>query len=169
MDSVRFFCHSSLGPCNYRFLKFIQQAYTYFQVILLTYFMLLAFSHEFTIVLYNSSLKTRSCEKQHFVIHSNSFALVNTENTQLNDFLNLEKDIVHEIWIYISYVFKKPQLNHTLKYVGSEDENIIWKMAFWNKVPYETTYICPASVSGSDVSLWLKRHLYGISEDGGKN
>lgn len=59
--------------------------------------MLLAFSHEFTIVLYNSSLKTRSCEKQHFVIHSNSFALVNTENTQLNDFLNLEKDIVHEI------------------------------------------------------------------------
>lgn len=97
IDSVRCFYHSSCGPCNYRFLKFIQQAYTYFQVILLTYFMLLAFSHEFTIVLYNFSLKARSCEKQHFVIHPYSFALLNTENTQLNGFINLEKDTVHEI------------------------------------------------------------------------
>lgn len=62
---------------------------------------------------------------------------------------------------------KKPQLNHTPKYINFQDENIIWKMAFWNEMPYKTTYAtCPASVTGSEVSIWLKRHLYCIPEDG---
>lgn len=41
-------------------------------------------------------------------------------------------------------------------------------MAFWNKVPYAATFTtCPASVTGSDVSIWLKRRLCGIPGDGG--